>query len=127
MKPLTKLCVLTSLCWVLLAAVTTVQATELPILTGEHWTESTEAQKKAFLFGMATMLEAEQEAQGDNPGKEVVENSLVPTLVKGLDPYTIMTAMEAIDSYYGQNSDKLKRPVIEVIWFELALPNVTAK
>ncbi|NJN46382.1 MAG: hypothetical protein HC808_07805 [Candidatus Competibacteraceae bacterium] len=127
MKPLTKLCILTSLCWVLLAAVTTAQATELPILTGEHWTESTVAQKRAFLFGMATMLEAEQEAQGENPSQEVIENSLVPTLVKGLDEYTIVTAMEAIDAYYGQNSDQLKRPVIEVIWFELALPNVTAK
>jgi hypothetical protein len=110
-----------------LVALTMAQAHELPIVTGKHWTQSTEAQKRAFLFGMATLLEAEQELQGKDPAPEIRDNSLVPTLVEGLSQYTIITAMEAIDAYYAQHSDQLNRPVLEVIWFELALPNVASK
>jgi hypothetical protein len=113
-------------CLLLLAWVT-ASARELPIITGEHWTTATEREKKAFLIGMGTIIEAEQELQGANPAPEVRERSFIPDLVEGLSKYSINTAMEAIDAYYSKNPAEVKRPVIEVIWFELTLPNMASR
>ncbi|MCP5425563.1 MAG: hypothetical protein H6970_10920 [Gammaproteobacteria bacterium] len=114
-------------CLLLVVTWATASARELPIVTGEHWTTATEREKKAFLLGMETIIKVEQELQGSNPGPEIRERSFIPDLVKGLSQYTITTAMQAIDAYYAKNPDKVKRPVLEVIWFELTLPNLASR
>jgi hypothetical protein len=96
---------------------------DLPIATGEHWTTATEREKKAFLLGLATMAKIEYEIQGTSPPPD--DKTFVQTLVKGMSKFTITSSMEAIDAWYAANPDQLKRPVIEVIWFELTLPNVS--
>jgi hypothetical protein len=100
---------------------------ELPIVTGEHWTGASEQQKKSFLIGMATMIEIEQEAQGQNPPQIVRDHSFIPQLSEGLSHYTITTAMQAINEWYAKNPDQVARPVMEVIWFELTLPNLKSQ
>ena len=100
---------------------------ELPIVTGEHWTTASEKEKKSLLIGMATIIEIEQEAQGQNPPKVVREHSFIPQLSEGLSNYTISSAMQGIDDYYVEHPDQLKRPVMEVIWFELTLPNLKSQ
>jgi hypothetical protein len=111
---------LSALC--LLSVLSAPAWAELPMVTGEHWTTATEREKKAFLLGMGTIIEVEQEIQGENPPAD--DKTFIQTLVRGLSKFTITTAMEAIDTWYSSNADQLKRPVIEVIWFELTLPNV---
>jgi hypothetical protein len=96
---------------------------ELPIATGEHWTTATEREKKAFLLGMGTIIEVEHQLHGATPPSD--DQSFVPLLVKGLSKFTLTSAMEAVDAWYAANPDQLKRPVIEVIWFELTLPNAS--
>jgi hypothetical protein len=96
---------------------------ELPIATGEHWTTATEREKKALLLGMGTIIKIEHEIQGKNPPPD--DKTFIQLLVKGMSKYTITSAMEAIDAWYAANPDQLKRPVIEVIWFELTLPNAS--
>jgi hypothetical protein len=96
---------------------------ELPIATGEHWTTATEREKKAFLLGFATMAKIEYEIQGTSPPPD--DKTFIQLMVKGLSKYNLTSAMEAIDAWYAANPDQLKRPVIEVIWFELTLPNAS--
>lgn len=93
----------------------------MPIVTGEHWTKASEGEKKAFLVGVGTMLVAERAAQGNPPPP--LSKSLIPTLATGLSPFTFVQVMQKIDAYYADNAAQLKRPVIEVIWYELAVPN----
>lgn len=109
-------------CLALLGSVGIAQARDLPIATGEHWTTATEREKRAFLLGFGTLLKIEREMQGENPPPD--DRSFIPQLAEGLQDYTITSAMEAIDAWYGDNQDQLDRPVIEVIWFELTLPNI---
>ena len=89
---------------------------EVPVVTGEHWMKSTPQERKAFLVGAATIIELEQEVQGDNPPKKTT----IDVWCKGLSPYTFDQMVTAIDQWYAANPDKGTRPVVEVMWYELA-------
>ena len=123
MKSLSRLALaglLLSLC-TLVASVAV--ATELPRVTGEHWTTATEREKRAFILGMATIIEVEQEFQAADPPEPGA--SLVPPLVNGLDDYTFEGLIRNLDQWYMDNPTGMDRAVLEVIWTEFALPNLS--
>ena len=91
---------------------------EIPVVNGEHWTKSSPQERKSFLIGAATIIELEQEVQGDNPPKKTT----IPVWCKGLSAYNFDEMVAAIDKWYAANPDKLARPVVEVMWYELAKP-----
>lgn len=101
------------------------QVAQMQRVTGEHWTKATDDQKKAFLYGFATLLAAEHEIQGNPAPKNV--KSIVPTFFNGLTGMTFTDLQTAIDQYYQQNPSQLQRPVLEVMWFEIAVPNLQKK
>jgi hypothetical protein len=45
--------------------------------------------------------------------------------VNGLDLYTLEGLTRELDQWYADNPTGLNRPVIEVIWTEMALPNLS--
>ena len=92
---------------------------EVPVVTGEHWMKSTPQERKAFLVGAATIIELEQEVQGDTPPKKTT----IDVWCKGLAPYSFDQMVTAIDQWYAANPDKVSRPVVEVMWYELAKGN----
>jgi hypothetical protein len=102
----------------LLAVPSLAAANEVPVVTGEHWTKSTPQERKAFLIGAATIIELEQEVQGDNPPKKTT----IEVWCKGLSAYNFDEMVAAIDAWYAANPDKATRPVVEVMWYELAKP-----
>ena len=93
---------------------------EIPIVTGEHWIKSTPQERKAFLLGASTIIELEQEVQGATPPPKTT----IDTWCKGLSHFTIDQMVTAIDKWYAEHADKQARPVVEVMWYELAKPNV---
>ncbi len=95
---------------------------EIPVVTGEHWQKSTPQERKAFLVGAATIIELEQEVQGTPPAKK----STIDVWAKGLSNFTFDQMVAAIDQWYAANPGKLNRPVVEVMWYELAKPNCPA-
>ena len=104
---------------ILLAAVPALAADyEVPVVTGEHWTKSTAQERKAFLIGAATIMELEQEVQGAAPPPKTT----IGVWCKGLSAYSFDEMAAAIDAWYAANPDKLARPVVEVMWYELAKP-----
>ena len=38
--------------------------------------------------------------------------------------HTLDTVRDALDNWYAANPDRLQRPVIETIWFELVVPGL---
>ncbi len=97
----------------------TASAYEVPMATGHDWIESTDREKGAFLLGMATIIEVEQAVQGPEP--EFADHTLIDTWTKGLSPYTITELRKKLDAYYENNPNDLDKPVIEVLWREIAL------
>ena len=98
-------------------------APDLPIVTGEHWTGSSLEQKRAYLFGIGNILEIEQAMAGEGY-KDMRGRSIVPVLLEGLAGTGIANLVTMLDRYYADHSGQIKRPVIEVLYLEMALPNL---
>src|SRR5881394_4115468 len=106
----------------LAVASSSVRADEVPLITGEHWTKSSEQLKKAYLVGIANIVQVETAYAGSNSPAEA--QSVVPRLAKGLKGHTLDSVRDALDAWYAAHPDRLQRPVIETIWFELVVPGL---
>ena len=109
-------------CVTLAAAWGSVQAQEIPVVTGALWTQSSEPVKKAYLVGIANAIQVEAAYEGANPPSDA--QSIVPRLAKGMKGQTLDSVRDGLDKWYAANPDKLQRPVIETIWFEMVVPGL---
>jgi hypothetical protein len=97
-------------------------AQEIPLVTGEHWTKSSEEMKKAYLVGIANIVILETVYAGANPPSDA--QSFLPRMVKGLKGQTLDNVRETLNGWYAAHPDRLQRPVFETIWFELVVPGL---
>jgi len=109
-------------CMMLALVVSNARADEVPVVTGEHWTKSSEQVKKAYLIGIANVVQLEAAYAGTNPPSEA--QSTVPRFVRGLKGHTLDSVRSALDAWYAAHPDRLARPVLETIWFELVVPGL---
>ena len=100
----------------------TTYAQEVPMVTGEHWTKSSEQAKKAYLVGIANAFQVEQAYAGTNQPSDA--QSVVPRFIKGLKGQTLDTVREGLDKWYAAHPDRMQRPVMETIWFEMVTPGL---
>lgn len=98
-------------------------AADLTIVTGEHWVPASLEQKRAYLFGVGNVLEIEQ-AMAGKQYESMRGRSLVPVLLEGLSGTSIADMVILIDKYYADHPDQMNRPVLEVMYVEMALPRV---
>jgi hypothetical protein len=112
-------------CTALASVAGAVRADEVPLITGRHWTESSEQLKKAYLVGIANVLQVESAYQSGNVPPDA--QSTVPRFVRGLRGQTLDTVRQGLDRWYAAHPDQLQRPVIETIWFEIVVPGLKNK
>ena len=102
------------------------RAEEVPLVTGEHWTKSTEEMKKAYLIGIANIVQIETAYEGATPPSDA--QSVLPRMVKGLKGQSLDSVRDGLNKWYAAHPDQLQRPVIETLWFEMVVPGLkTAK
>ncbi len=94
----------------------------MPLITGEHWTKSSEEVKKVYLVGIANVAQVETAYQAGNAPPDA--QSVVPRLVKGLKGQTLDSVREGLNKWYAAHPDQLQRPVIETLWFEMVVPGL---
>ena len=109
-------------CTVLIVGWGNARADDIPIVTGEHWTKSSDDAKKAYLIGIANLLQIETAYFGSNPPTDA--QSFVPRMVRGLRGQTLDGVRQALDRWYAANPGRLQRPVLETIWFEIVVPGL---
>ena len=109
-------------CMLLAAMAGISRAQEVPLITGEHWTKSTEEMKKAYLVGMANVVQIELAYQGPNQSSD--SQSVLPRMVKGLKGQTLDSVRENLNKWYAAHPEQLQRPVIETLWFEMVVPGL---
>ena len=114
--------VLFLVCAILIVGWGNARADDIPIVTGEHWTKSSDDAKKAYLIGIANLLQIETAYFGSNPPTDA--QSFVPRMVRGLRGQTLDGVRQALDRWYAANPGRLQRPVLETIWFELVVPGL---
>jgi len=125
MKPKWRMAIAPLLLTAALAA-GSARAQEVPMVTGQQWTQSTEQVKKVYLIGMTNVLQVETAYQSGNAPSDA--QSVIPRLVKGLKGQTLDSVREGLDRWYAANPDRLQRPVVETLWFEVVVPGLkTAK
>ena len=98
------------------------QAQEIPLVTGEHWTKSTEQNKKAYLVGLTNMLQVEIAYQAGNTLPD--SQTVVPRFAKGLKGHTLDGAIAKLDAWYAKNPGRMQQTVVETIWYELVVPGL---
>ena len=98
-------------------------AQDLVIVNGEHWVGSSLEQKRAYLFGIGNVLEIEQAMVGDGY-KDMSGRSIVPVLLEGLSGVGIANIVTQLDKFYADHPEQATRAVIEVLYLEMALPNL---
>jgi hypothetical protein len=104
----------------------TARGQEVPLVTGQHWVKSSEELKKVYLVGLANMVQVETAYGAANPPGEA--QSIVARFARGLRGQTLDTVREGLNKWYASNPNRLERPVIETIWFEMVVPGLkTAK
>lgn len=108
------------LAWMWLAA--SAGAQEMPMFTGKDWEQASEQQKKIYLAGVANLIQLEASYNAANPPPD--SQSVIPRYAKGLKALTLDRVREALDRWYAANPDKLQRPVVETIWFEMIVPTL---
>lgn len=96
---------------------------ELPFPDGEKWPTATEREKLAYLLGIMNLALVEYQLHGPDPKYRTTTTNLV----KATDGMTLRQIMETVDTFYQSNPELQRRPVIEVIWFELVEPKIGAK
>ena len=96
---------------------------DLPFVNGTHWTDSSLEQKRAYMFGIGNILEIEQAMAGDKI-KTTEGSSIIPVLLNGLSGTSIADIVKQLDKFYMDHPEQNKRAVIEVLYIEMALPNL---
>lgn len=96
----------------------------IPMVTGEQWTQSSAEVKKAYLVGLSNAFQVEAAYEASNPPTDA--QSIVPRLTKGLRGQTLDGVRTQVDAWYAKNPGKLKRPVVDTIWFEIVMPGLKA-
>ena len=99
-----------------------VRAQEVPLVTGEHWMKSSEELKKAYLLGIANIVQIELAFEGQSPASDA--QSILPRMVKGLKGETLDSVRDNLTKWYAAHPDRMQRPVIETLWFEMVVPGL---
>ena len=109
-------------CVALAAASSAARAEEVPLVTGKQWSESSEQVKKAYLIGIANIVQVERAYHAGNVPSDA--QSSLPRMSRGMQDQTLDSVRVGLDRWYASHQDQLQRPVIETIWFEMAMPGL---
>jgi hypothetical protein len=98
------------------------RADEIAVVTGVHWTKSSDDQKKAYLIGVANLVQVELAYEDKTPSSDA--QSIIPRMAKGLKGQTLDSVREGLNKWYAANPGKLDQPVLETIWFQMVIPGL---
>jgi len=86
---------------------------------------ATPEERLAFIAGLTTMIEMEKEVQGIAPLND--QRSLIPAWVKGLSRFKLKDIVTALDDVFKKKPEMKSKPVVEVLWYEVAYPQTDKK
>jgi hypothetical protein len=90
---------------------------EVRQVDGKLWTESSTAEKRAYMAGVANTL-AVAKALATKAGNPYA-NPAVDQLDEAVDAGTLDQAIAKIDQWYAANPSRVGTPVLGVVWLTL--------
>lgn len=92
---------------------------------GNDWTRSSEAQKHAFLYGVANAISV---AVGwDVRHVPQGQTTFSRRAAEGLGGVSLGEAVRRVDAWYAANPGKLATPVVAVLWIDIAKPKLDGR
>ena len=92
------------------------QAPAHDLVTGKHWQSSTIQERRAYLIGVSNVISVG--ARVDT--RQGREDTFLLNAQKGLEGAHLDAGISAIDAWYKAHPDQLDKPVLSIIWRELA-------
>lgn len=110
----------------------TVAANPADQFTGKYWVNSLESNKESYLYGIESAIAVEKAINDIKVAKKAKAGKApVYTLspfekgwIEAFKATPRKDIMAEIDKWYMDNPDKLDRPVLAVIWYELIKPRL---
>ncbi|RQH05780.1 hypothetical protein [Paraburkholderia dinghuensis] len=96
------------------------RAEGIPLVTGQQWMASSDAEKKAYLVGIANLIDVERAYAGPTANS----NDVAQRFGKGMQGQTLDSVRQGLDSYYAANPTMVQHPVIETLWFQMVVPGL---
>lgn len=96
------------------------RAESIPIVTGQQWMQSSDEAKKAYLVGIANLLDIERAYAGNAANS----NDIAQRFGKGMQGQTLDSVRIGLDQYYAANPTMIQHPVIETLWFQMVVPGL---
>ncbi|WP_321928204.1 hypothetical protein [Paraburkholderia guartelaensis] len=96
------------------------RAEGIPIVTGQQWMASSDAEKKAYLVGVANLLDVERAYAGTTANS----SDITQRFGKGMQGRTLDSVRQGLDDYYAANPTMIQHPVIETLWFQMVVPGL---
>lgn len=92
---------------------------DVPLADGGLWTKSSRAEKVAYIVGAGNLMVVEYLYQGAAKQKPSDDQTIIQRLYKASDGITLDGMIDRIDQWYKMNPDKMREPVLVVIWREI--------
>jgi hypothetical protein len=105
------------ICATLTAFPASPQSAAHDLVNGKHWQSSTVQERRAYLIGVSNMVSVGA-CVDTRQGRDDTFFSL--NAQKGLEGMHLEAAVSAIDDWYKAHPDQLDKPVLSVIWRDLA-------
>jgi hypothetical protein len=98
----------------------------MPVLKGDTWVKMSNDEKISFLWGAGHVVSIQEVLARNNPDLKK-SNTFVNKIMEARTnkPMTMNEVAAKVDEYYQANPDKLDKPVVEVIWKETIVPNLS--
>jgi hypothetical protein len=97
----------------------TLAGEDIPLVDGDLWTESSLAEKKSYLVGAGNLMVVEYLYQEGSKQVPSDDQTVIQRLYAATDGVTLDELISQIDQWYQKNPDKMKEPVLVVIWREI--------
>ena len=99
-------------------------ATDVPLVDGKLWQESTNNDKKSYLIGASNFISLEHAYQQKGGNPPTNKQSSVPDFFNGTEHVTLDHAIATIDDWYASHPSELNKPVLVVVWKTLVEPQL---
>jgi hypothetical protein len=97
----------------------TLASEDIPLVDGELWKKSSVAEKKSYLVGAGNLMVVEYLYQNGSKQVPSDDQTVVQRMYKATDGVTLDGLIGQIDQWYQKHPDKMKEPVLVVIWHEI--------
>ena len=96
------------------------------LTTGTDWTRASSAERFAYVAAVSDVISTgalyDQKNSSGGGARTFMQRAQ-----EGLNGTTVAQAVQAVDAWYRANPGQLSKPVLSVIWREIAIPRLSGK